>query len=120
MKQISDNDIYLLIKYIKSVLWRVAKRLSYIEDAGCLKVKIENREDSNSWKGICSLKKGRAYKIQFLWPVNVFPGAYKKSLLMHPVASTRGSILIIKPPLQGEFAVHKNKSLAFIMFTSIL
>jgi hypothetical protein len=26
-----------LIKYIKSVLWRVAKRLSYIEDARCLK-----------------------------------------------------------------------------------
>ena len=39
VKQISDNEIYLLIKYIKSVLWRVAKRLSYIEDAGCLKVK---------------------------------------------------------------------------------
>jgi len=28
----------LLIKYIKSILWRVAKRLSYIEDARCLKV----------------------------------------------------------------------------------
>jgi len=28
-----------LIKYIKSVLWRVAKRLSYIQDARCLKVK---------------------------------------------------------------------------------
>jgi len=28
-----------LIKYIKSVLWRVAKRLSYIEEARCLKVK---------------------------------------------------------------------------------
>jgi len=28
----------LLIKYIKSVFWRVAKRLSYIEDARCLKV----------------------------------------------------------------------------------
>jgi hypothetical protein len=27
-----------LIKYVKSVLWRVAKRLSYIEDARCLKV----------------------------------------------------------------------------------
>ena len=34
------NEIYLLIKYIKSVLWRVAKRLSYIEDAWCLKVKV--------------------------------------------------------------------------------
>ena len=39
MKQISDNEIYLLIKYIKGVLWRVAKRLSYIEDPWCLEVK---------------------------------------------------------------------------------
>jgi len=31
----------LLIKYIKSVLWRVAKLLSYKEDARCLKVKIQ-------------------------------------------------------------------------------
>ena len=31
--------MYLLIKYIKSVLWRVAKRLFYVEDAQCLKVK---------------------------------------------------------------------------------
>ena len=39
VEQISDNEIYLLIKYIKRVLWKAAKRLSYIEDAGCLKVK---------------------------------------------------------------------------------
>jgi hypothetical protein len=38
VKLISDNEIYLLIKYIKSVLWRVAKFLSYIEDARCLQV----------------------------------------------------------------------------------
>ena len=38
VKQISENEIYLLIKYIKSVLWRVARRLSYIQDAQCLKV----------------------------------------------------------------------------------
>ena len=38
IKQISNNEIYLLIKYIKSVLWRVTKRLSSIEDARCLKV----------------------------------------------------------------------------------
>ena len=29
---------HLLIKYIKSVLWRVAKCLSYIEETRCLKV----------------------------------------------------------------------------------
>jgi len=40
VKQISDNEIYLLIKNIKSVLWRVAKRLSYIQDAWCLKVNM--------------------------------------------------------------------------------
>ena len=39
VKQISGKEIYLLIKYIKSVLWRVTKRLPYIEDARCLKVK---------------------------------------------------------------------------------
>ena len=39
VKQILGNEIYLLIKYIKSVLWRVAKCLSYTEDARCLKVK---------------------------------------------------------------------------------
>ena len=38
VKKISANEIYLLIKCIKSVLCRVEKRLSYIEDAGCLKV----------------------------------------------------------------------------------
>jgi len=27
VKQISDNEIYLLIKYIKNALWREAKRL---------------------------------------------------------------------------------------------
>jgi len=30
-----------LIKYIKSILWRVAKRLSYTEDARCLKVNMD-------------------------------------------------------------------------------
>ena len=32
----------MLIKYKKSVLWRVAKRLSYTEDVRCLKVKRSN------------------------------------------------------------------------------
>ena len=31
----------MLIKYIKSVFWRVAKRLSYIEDAECLEVETD-------------------------------------------------------------------------------
>jgi len=38
VKQISGNEIYFLIKYIKIFLWGVAKRLSYIQDARCLKV----------------------------------------------------------------------------------
>jgi len=44
VKQISDNEIYLLIKYIKSILWRVVKHLSYIEDARCLKVKQDHSQ----------------------------------------------------------------------------
>ena len=41
--QISDNEIYLLIKYLymKSVLWRAAKRLSSYRGARSLKVKDE-------------------------------------------------------------------------------
>ena len=35
----------MLIKYIKSVLWRVAKRLSYKQDFRCLKVN-ENPKQS--------------------------------------------------------------------------
>ena len=34
----SGNEIYLLIKYKKSVLWRVAKRLPCIQEARYLKV----------------------------------------------------------------------------------
>ena len=30
----------MMMKYIKSVIWRGAKRLSFIEEARCLKVKI--------------------------------------------------------------------------------
>ena len=36
------NEIYLFIKYIKSVLWRVAECLSNTEDARCLKVNSIN------------------------------------------------------------------------------
>ena len=50
VKQISDNEIYLLIKYIKSLLWRVAKCLSYTEDARCLKVKYK-MDTGRSLKG---------------------------------------------------------------------
>jgi len=48
----SDNEIYLLIKYIKSVLWRAEKRLSYIQDARCLKVNIilwDHRRVCGAW-----------------------------------------------------------------------
>ena len=53
VKQISDNEIYLLIKYIKSVLWRVAKCVSYVEEARCLKVKHELHTVTAA--GLCSV-----------------------------------------------------------------
>ena len=45
VKKIPDNEIYLSIKYIKSVLWRLVKRLSYIEEAWCLKVNLDQDTD---------------------------------------------------------------------------
>ena len=33
-----------MIKYIKIILWSVAKRLSYMEDARCLKVKNQYQQ----------------------------------------------------------------------------
>jgi len=37
-KSKKNNKMYLLTNYIKSVLWGAAIRLSYIQDAWCLKV----------------------------------------------------------------------------------
>jgi len=51
VKQISDNEIYLFIKYTKSVLWRVAKRLLYIQDARCLKFKL-----TSGWRDISNCR----------------------------------------------------------------
>ena len=53
VKQISDNEIYLLTKYIKSVPWRVAKRLSYIEDARCLKVNGTDKYNTVTLTAFC-------------------------------------------------------------------
>ena len=44
------KEIYLLIKYVKSVLWGVAKRLSYIEDARCLKVNKHALRQHGVWR----------------------------------------------------------------------
>jgi len=53
VKKISDNEIYLLIKYIKSVLRKVAKRLSCIKDARSLKVKYTQMpQKSDNWRDI--------------------------------------------------------------------
>ena len=55
VKQISDNEIYLLIKYIKCVLWRVAKCLSYIEEARCLKVNPHFLNTALNWSSDSSI-----------------------------------------------------------------
>jgi hypothetical protein len=62
VRQISDDEIYLLSNYIKSVLWREAKRLSYIEDARCLKVKQFKRTEYSYCKN----------NIQARWIPSVF------------------------------------------------
>jgi len=61
-----------LIKYIKSVLWRVAKCLSYIEEARCLKVNasqtlfLTKRFDLNT-RCECSIVILRHVVIRPLW-----------------------------------------------------
>ena len=47
----------MLIKYIKSVFWRVAKRLSYIEDARCLKVNPTNYTCNDNYLLFCEAPK---------------------------------------------------------------
>jgi len=42
MREGGEREREMLIKYIKSVLWRVAKCPSYIEEARCLKVNVLN------------------------------------------------------------------------------
>ena len=73
VKQISDNEIYLLIKYIKIVLWKVAKRLSYIEDARCLKV--SNWIRWSELHGMDNYKNKFALSEFLIWGFKNFGGA---------------------------------------------
>ena len=51
-----------MIKCIKSVLWRVAKRLSYIEDARCLKVNRNKKTSYKKWLNSKKLEDKLEYK----------------------------------------------------------
>jgi len=77
----------LLIKYIKSVLWRVAKHLSYIEDARCLKVNIFSRYGAfgivTGYGLDCPV--GASYSI----PVQKGPGAHPAFCTMDIVSISR-------------------------------
>jgi hypothetical protein len=56
-----------LIKYIKSVLWRVTKFLSYIEEARCLKVNTYGRKvlmEKSHLESLCDNSKGKANPVQ--------------------------------------------------------
>ena len=74
VKQISDNEIYLFIKYITSVLWRLAKHLSFTEDARCLKVNLlllllSSAAASLSSQSLCSFANVRKLTINFVTSV---------------------------------------------------
>ena len=70
VKQISDNEIYLLIKEIKSILWWEAKRLSYTEDARCLKVKPWRNKKCDEFSDVWS----HVINILFIFRVAVLVG----------------------------------------------
>jgi hypothetical protein len=59
--------MYLLTKYIKSVLWGVAVRLSYIQGAWCLKV---NQKITNSNAIITTADKGKTTVIVYTHDYN--------------------------------------------------
>ena len=87
VKQISDNEIYLLIKYIKSVLWRVAKCLFYIEESRCLKVNIMGLDSSvgiAARYGLDGPEIESRWEARFSAPVQTGPGA-------HPLSYTMGT-----------------------------
>ena len=99
VKQISDNETYLLIKYIRSILLRVAKRLSYIQDAWCLKFNISPRATSD-WRPLPSLFRENPYLgSDVIWTYDTQQTDYTYSLVQlslwskhitHKLPSARG------------------------------
>ena len=87
VKQISDNEIYLLIKYIKSVLWRVAKCLSYIVEVRCLTVKHVERKVMVTFVQTLRLCTGRA----------ACRGSRGIALLFHDHGNRRGGWVSVTP-----------------------
>ena len=51
---------------MKSVLWRVAKRLSYIQDARCLKVKPRERAFKQYKSPVLNVLNGKLFRILVL------------------------------------------------------
>ena len=82
VKQISNNETYLLIKYIKSVLWRVAKRLSYKQDARCLKFNVILWGPGNSVGIATGYGLDGPLGARFSAPFQTGPGAHPASCIM--------------------------------------
>jgi len=57
----------LLIKYIKSVLWREAKRLSYVEDARCLKVNEHSTNTYTMSTRLCSFTRSSVLHVTYAY-----------------------------------------------------
>ena len=107
VKQISENEIYLLIKYIKSVLWRVVKRLSYIEEARYLKVKEQSYTQNEPIICFCGLA---LYYLLTAWNVKTVV------FMLHRCALTRNQSVLTEVPFffiadakfQLTFTLHRN------------
>jgi len=73
-----------LIKYIKSVLWRVSKCLSYIEEARCLKVKQHEREYFLNKKELPPFLEAQAWLVLPFLSRNFFvPFSYSGETYIH-------------------------------------
>jgi len=80
VKQISDNEIHLLIKCIKSLLWRVAKGLPYIEDARCLKGKYARGKERLTIQRECCCS-WTCFHVEAIWPLTPSVRHWKKQRL---------------------------------------
>ena len=110
----SYNEIYLLIKYIKSFLWRVTKRLPYTENARCLKVNVTPKHNLNTrsywlwteilFEGLWSPRDWQSSKPKVIINIIIFLRAPKT--LPKEGRKVTGDLLSAIPDLQATASPH--------------
>ena len=112
----------MLIKYIKGVLWRVAKCLSYIEDTRCLKVKRTKLGAISAVPFLSWIQqpiphvKSQTSLLKFVY-TSILSHITKPSCTGY-VVTTRNRIFLQKltvPQLVNKFPTHKSQPVVFFL-----